>query len=285
MPRRPRRASSVSRHSSSGTAHGSARSAACSERARSRKCACVSSQWRKWRRAVNTIVAPDFSTASITSWSRREPPGWTIAVMPASSAIRGPSGNGKNASDASAEPARSCPYDCRLLHRDVDRVDAAHLSRADADRLQVLRRARSRSTRRACTRATRRRGRPTAFVRRAADDLPAFAVLDVGVGVLDEHAAEDALVVPRVDVAAALAVDEDPRVLLLLECSERVVAVARARRGPRRTARRASRRARRRSRGSRRRCRRRPRSGRRRAPCRTPPRSLRRSRRRTGSRA
>src|SRR5215510_11799290 len=32
-----------------------------------------------------------------------------IALTPASSATRGPSGNGKNASDASAAPDRSCP--------------------------------------------------------------------------------------------------------------------------------------------------------------------------------
>ena len=64
-------------------------------------------QCRKCRRLVNTIDAPAFSTASTTSWSRLEPPGWTIESTPASSAMRGPSGNGKNASDASAAPAGS----------------------------------------------------------------------------------------------------------------------------------------------------------------------------------
>ena len=52
---------------------------------------------------------PAASTAATTSASRFEPPGWTIAPMPASRASCGPSANGKKASDASAAPARSCP--------------------------------------------------------------------------------------------------------------------------------------------------------------------------------
>src|SRR5829696_5021316 len=80
-----------------------------------------------------TIVAPAFSTASITSRSRLEPPGWMKASTPASSASRGPSGNGKNASEASAEPVSEC-----LLDRDPDGIDAAHLTGTDPDRLQVL---------------------------------------------------------------------------------------------------------------------------------------------------
>src|SRR6185312_10793049 len=69
----------------------------------------IPAQWRKWRRPVKAIAAPAFATAAITSSSRREPPGWTIEVAPASSAICGPSGNGKNASEASADPAGSWP--------------------------------------------------------------------------------------------------------------------------------------------------------------------------------
>src|SRR5581483_9941722 len=57
-------------------------------------------QWRKWRRPVNTIATPAASIASTTAGSRIEPPGWMIAVIPASIATCGPSGNGKNASDA-----------------------------------------------------------------------------------------------------------------------------------------------------------------------------------------
>ena len=44
-------------------------------------------QCRKCRRPVKTIAAPAPSTASITSGSRFEPPGWISAVTPASSAI------------------------------------------------------------------------------------------------------------------------------------------------------------------------------------------------------
>ena len=46
--------------------------------------------------------------AAITSSSRIEPPGWTIARTPAAKAASGPSANGKNPSDASTAPwARS----------------------------------------------------------------------------------------------------------------------------------------------------------------------------------
>src|SRR5689334_16806555 len=52
---------------------------------------------------------PRASAAAITSGSRVLPPGWTTAVAPAFTASSRPSGNGKNASLASAEPARSIP--------------------------------------------------------------------------------------------------------------------------------------------------------------------------------
>jgi hypothetical protein len=44
-------------------------------------------QWRKWRRRVKTIAIPARSAASTTSGSRTEPPGWMMAVTPASIAI------------------------------------------------------------------------------------------------------------------------------------------------------------------------------------------------------
>ena len=62
------------------------------------------SQCRKWRTPVNTIAMPWASAASITSLSRTEPPGWMTAVAPASMQASMPSANGKNASDATAEP-------------------------------------------------------------------------------------------------------------------------------------------------------------------------------------
>ena len=43
--------------------------------------------------------------------SRVEPPGWTIAVTPASRQTPGPSANGKKASDAQAPPAAARPQD------------------------------------------------------------------------------------------------------------------------------------------------------------------------------
>src|SRR5687767_5651548 len=53
---------------------------------------------------VNTIAIPCSSAAAITSASRTEPPGWTMAVMPASAACSTPSRNGKNASEPSTAP-------------------------------------------------------------------------------------------------------------------------------------------------------------------------------------
>ena len=53
---------------------------------------------------------------------------------PASSASSGPSANGKNASDASTAP-RVVAVLARLLDRDPDRVDTAHLTGADPERL------------------------------------------------------------------------------------------------------------------------------------------------------
>ena len=64
------------------------------------------------------------------------------------------------------------------------------------------------------------------FLHRPADDLPAVSVLEIGVGVLDEHAAANALVVTRLRVrAAALGVEQDPRSLLLPQRLERGVVV------------------------------------------------------------
>jgi hypothetical protein len=64
--------------------------------------------------------------------------------------------------------------------------------------------------------------------RASARDLPALAVFDVGVRVLDEQAAEHALVVAEIGLdAAALAVDEDARALLACQRGERVVVVVR----------------------------------------------------------
>src|SRR3954466_4051735 len=64
-------------------------------------------QWRKCRRPVKTIATPAASAAATTSPSRLDPPGWTIALTPASIASAGPSANGKNASDARTAPRRS----------------------------------------------------------------------------------------------------------------------------------------------------------------------------------
>jgi hypothetical protein len=50
------------------------------------------------------MVRPAASAAAITAASPIEPPGWMTAVAPASAAWIRPSGKGKKASDAQAEP-------------------------------------------------------------------------------------------------------------------------------------------------------------------------------------
>ena len=54
---------------------------------------------------VKTIASPLASAAAMTSSSRIEPPGWITAVAPASAAASRPSAKGKNASEATTEPA------------------------------------------------------------------------------------------------------------------------------------------------------------------------------------
>ncbi len=63
------------------------------------------SQWKKCRSPVKNMATPAAPTRSIDSWSRTDPPGWTMALMPAFTRISGPSLNGKYASDAATEPA------------------------------------------------------------------------------------------------------------------------------------------------------------------------------------
>ena len=107
---------------------------------------------------------------------------------PASSAICGPSGNGKNASEASAAPVEVVAVLGRLLDGDPHGVDAAHLAGADPDRREVLR---EDDRVRRDVLADAPREDEVAPLRSSGlphDDLPAVAVLDLRVGVLDEHA-------------------------------------------------------------------------------------------------
>ena len=102
-------------------------------------------QCRKWRMPVNTIARPASSAASITFWSFTEPPGWITAVAPASATASKPSGKGKKASDAAAEPTvrgLSQPAilaaSLALMRGDARRIHAAHLAGADAGGGAVL---------------------------------------------------------------------------------------------------------------------------------------------------
>ena len=78
------------------------------------------------------MARPRSSAAAITSASLTDPPGCTTAVAPASATASRPSRNGKNASDATTLPFERSRR--RLHHRDLDRVDAAHLPGADRQR-------------------------------------------------------------------------------------------------------------------------------------------------------
>ena len=135
--------------------------------------------------------------------------------MPASSAICGPSGKGKNASEASADAGGVVPELGRFLDRDPHRVDPAHLAGADPDRLQVLHE-HDRVRRDVLADAPREDEiAPLRLAQLAGHELPGVAILDLGVGILDEHPAEHALVVALAGLAGApLAVEEDAGVLL-----------------------------------------------------------------------
>ena len=102
-------------------------------------------QCRKWRTPVNTMVIPASSAALMTSLSLTEPPGWMTAVAPASTTARRPSGKGKKASDAAAEPLvrgsgqpAASAASRALAAGNARGVDAAHLAGADARGLAVL---------------------------------------------------------------------------------------------------------------------------------------------------
>jgi len=72
---------------------------------------------------VNTIAMPSRSAAAITSASFTLPPGWATAVTPRAIAASRPSGNGKNASEASTLPLALSPAFsqaiCTLTTRDI----------------------------------------------------------------------------------------------------------------------------------------------------------------------
>ena len=52
------------------------------------------------------MVKPYLSAASMDSWSRTEPPGWMIALIPALAISSTLSANGKKASEARTAPSR-----------------------------------------------------------------------------------------------------------------------------------------------------------------------------------
>ena len=108
---------------------------------------------------VKTIATPACSAAATTSSSRTEPPGWMIAVTPASIASSGPSAKGKNASEASAAPFSESA--CGLLDRRgaPSRRGSSGPRRCRASRGRG--RARSRWTSRGARCARRTAGRPT----------------------------------------------------------------------------------------------------------------------------
>src|SRR5436190_1651639 len=126
-----------------------------------------------------------------------------------------PVGEGEEGIRGERRPAQIVAVGRSLLDRDPDRVDAAHLSRAHADRSQILdEHDRVRRDVLADTPGEHEVA-PLALIGGAAHDLPTLAILDVRIGILHEQAAEHALVVPCITVAAALAVQEDAHVLLL----------------------------------------------------------------------
>src|SRR3954471_1227828 len=207
-------------HSSSGTANGSARSAACSERARSRKCESaklvpeVAAPGEDHRRARMADGCNHVVVAARTARLHDGPrPGLERELRTVREREEGV-GRERRSCEVVAELAR-------FLDGDPHGVDAAHLSRADADRLQILDEDDGVRGNVLADAPREDEVAPLLLVGRAADHLPTLAFLDLAVRVLDEQAAQDPLVMARVGIAAPLAVDQDADVLLLAKCIER----------------------------------------------------------------
>ena len=171
---------------------------------------------------MKTIAAPTAETASITSASRFEPPGWINATTPASSASCGPSAKGKNASEARTAPSSECPSSPRLLDCDPNGVDPAHLPCSDSQRLPASSQD-DRIRRHVLDNAPREDEIvPLRVGELSADHLHLRAIGHRGIALLDEKAAEHAPVIAFAFVdAALLRVHENAQRLLASQCLER----------------------------------------------------------------
>ena len=171
---------------------------------------------------MKTIAAPTAETASITSASRFEPPGWINATTPESSASCGPSAKGKNASEASDGALERMPVLARLLDSDPNGVDTAHLPCSDSQRLPAPSQD-DRVRRHVLDHAPREDEIvPLRVGELSADHLHLRAISDPGVALLHEETTEHSSVIALALVdAALLRVHENAQRLLASQCLER----------------------------------------------------------------
>ena len=119
-------------------------------------------QCRKCRRAVKTIATPAASQAvDDLGVALRAARLDDRAHAGVDRELRARRRTGRRRRRPSRRRRADAPRGARLVDRDPDRVDAAHLAGADADRAPAPWRARSRSSARACRRASRTAARPT----------------------------------------------------------------------------------------------------------------------------
>ena len=128
--------------------------------------------------------------AAMTSSSRRLPPGWMMAAIPAAAAA-GPIESSKGKKGIGGQDAAAGLIAC-LLEGDLDRVDAAHLAGADAGEGAVVRD----DDRVALHEPAGGPGEAELVVEfrggvNLGDDLPFRRFIGEVVGVLGEHAAVD----------------------------------------------------------------------------------------------
>ena len=163
----------------------------------------------------------------MTSSSRTEPPGCTMADTPAASRISGPSAKGKKASEAATEPAARSPARCTASRQESTRFTCPIPTPTEAP---------SRAskiafdfTERAALQANSRSASVSVGGRLTGDQLPIDGPVMISINAVGELDEEPAIDAPALDAAARGRLDhQDSEILLGGEHLERTIGIPRA---------------------------------------------------------